>query len=71
MSKETYIPRSTNIDEIVFDSDEQTMTITFKNGRAWTYSGVPQALFLGIQNAQSAGSYFIRHIKTSYPSEEV
>lgn len=71
MGKETYIPKSTRIDEVVYDSDEQTMVITFRDGRAYKYDGVPQATYLGIQNAQSAGSYFGRQIAGVYPYEEV
>ena len=70
--KETFIPRkSGNLDEVVYDSDEQSMTVTFRDGRAWSYRGVPQATFLGIQNAPSAGSYFIKNVRSVYPGEEV
>lgn len=68
---ETFIPRSSNLDRVDYDSDTQEMTVTFKDGRAWKYDTVPQASFLGIQNAPSAGSYFSSNIKSRYNGEEV
>ncbi len=71
--KETFLPRSSeNIAQVDYDSDEQKMTITFKSdGRAYEYSSVPQALFLGIQNAPSAGSYFFRQIRGRFADTEI
>lgn len=69
--KETFLPRSSNIDQVEYDSDAQTMTIQFKSGQSWEYTGVPHNVFLGIQNAPSAGSYFYRSIRNQYSSVEV
>lgn len=68
---ETYIPRSTNIAKVDYDSDAQVMTITFQSGGAWKYTGVPVGVFQGIQGASSAGSYFHRNIKNRYAETEV
>lgn len=69
--KETYIPKSTRIDQVEYDSDEQKMTVTFKDGRSYEYTSVPQSMFLGIQNAASAGSYFGRNIQGRYNDTEI
>lgn len=69
--RETFLPKSSNIDQIDYDSDEQKMVIQFKSGQAWEYSGVPQSVFMGIQNAPSAGSYFFRNIRGVYSDQEV
>jgi hypothetical protein len=68
---EVFIPRSSNLVEVSYDAETQQMDITFQDGRAWRYSGVPQAIFLGIQNAASAGSYFYRQVRGRFPEEEI
>lgn len=68
---EKFIPRSSNLDEVAYDSETQTMIVTFKTGQSWEYSGVPLQAFMGIQNAQSAGSYFFRNIRSVYSGVEV
>jgi KTSC domain len=68
---ETFIPKSSNLAEVTYDSGTQEMTVSFKTGQAWKYRGVPQATFLGIQNASSAGSYFWKNIRSTYPGDEV
>lgn len=70
--KETLIPRSSNIAQIDYDSDEQVMTIVFQSdGRAYEYRPVPQTVWMGIQNAPSKGSYFYRNIRGRYSEQEV
>lgn len=69
--RETFIPRSSNLVEVEYDSDTQTMDITFQDGRAWRYTTVPLGVFQGIQNAPSAGSYFWRQIRSRFPEEEI
>lgn len=69
---ETYIPLSSNISEATYDSDEQTLQVTFQDARAYLYRGVPQSVWMGLQNAgRNSGGYFYRQIRTSYPYEEV
>ena len=68
---ETYIPKSTNLSEVTYDSDAEEMTITFQDGRSWMYSNVPVTVFQGIQNASSAGSYFWRQVRNRYAEVEV
>ena len=66
---ETFIPRSTNIGEVVFDAG--TLTVTFKNGDQWQYSGVPAEVYAAFQRAPSAGSFFFRQIRGRYPGTQV
>lgn len=69
--KEVFIPRSSNLAEIQYDSDANTLTISFKDGRAWEYANVPQSVYMGLQNAQSAGSYFWKNVRGVYNETEV
>lgn len=68
---ETFIPSSSNLDEVTYDSTTQELTVSFKTGQAWKYDGVPQATFLGIQNAPSAGSYFFKNVRSVFNGSPV
>ncbi len=68
---ETFIPRSSNIDRVEYDEPTKLLTITFKEGRSWEYSGVSRETFRGLQHAPSAGSYFFRQIRGRFPEAEV
>lgn len=69
--KETFIPQSENIAEVAFDGDGGTLTVTFKDGRAYEYSGVPQEVYMGMQRAPSVGSYFHRNVRSRYNYTEI
>ncbi len=66
---ETFIPRSSHIGEVRYDSDTRDMFITFADGSEYRYLSVPVTVFQGIQNAPSAGQYFHRQIKDRYGFE--
>lgn len=68
---ETFIPKSSNLDQVVYDEASKLLTINFKNGGAWQYKGVPKEVYLGLQHAPSPGSYFYRHIRGHYVEQEV
>ena len=65
---ETFVPAgSTNIQQAEYDSDTDTLTITFMgNGESYDYFNVPASVFRGMTQAVSAGSYFHRFIKNRY-----
>lgn len=67
MTVETFIPNSSNLDEITYDPDEQVLTVQFKSGLKYEYRSVPQATFEGLKNAKSAGSYFHSSVRSVYP----
>lgn len=68
---ETFIPRSSNLTEVTYDSETQVMTVSFQGGATYEYQGVPLQAFMGIQNAPSAGSYFYKQIRSVYNGTEV
>lgn len=55
--------RSAMIDRALFDEGSQELTICFKEGRKYIYSGVPRAVFDALKTAASAGAYFNQCIK--------
>jgi hypothetical protein len=66
---ETFIPRSTHIGQVTYDSDTRDLNITFADGSEYRYISVPVTVFQGMQNASSAGQYFHRQIKDRYGYE--
>lgn len=57
---------STAIRFAEYDPDAKTLQITFIKGDTYTYYGVPEAVYLGLLRATSAGTYFNDHIKDKY-----
>ncbi len=60
---------STNIKRVQYESPD--LFITFKQGRRYKYSGVPQDVAEGFVNSDSAGKYYFANIQGKYPYEEV
>lgn len=55
---------STMIDEVYWKDGE--LTIVFRSGRTYIYSGVSHEVYQGLLTAPSAGSYFHAYIKENY-----
>ena len=71
MVAETFIFRSSsNLSSASYDPDEQTLTIEFQSGDAYTYSDVPVETYRGLTLASSPGQYFHRQIKSRYNFEQ-
>lgn len=68
---ETFLPSSTNIDQVTYDRETREMQITFKDGRAYSYANVPNEVYLAFQHAPSAGQFFYRQIRGRYLDEEI
>lgn len=41
-----------------YDTEAKELTVTFNNGKAYTYVDVPKSMYDGLIDAQSAGKYF-------------
>lgn len=63
MAAEPWGFQSSNLDAGSYDPETGEMTITFKSGSTYSYSGVPQSVWDGLKNAPSAGKYFNSEIK--------
>lgn len=68
---ESFTPASSNLAFVEYDSDDQTLTVTFHDGAAYRYERVPASVFYGLRSAASAGSYFYRLIKNQFAFERV
>ena len=54
---------SSSIAEVAYDCDTSTLAVRFHNGREYLYSPVPVDDFHQFLTANSAGRYFIQHIR--------
>lgn len=57
---------SAMLNDCSYDSDARELTVTFKNGKSYTYENVSQEAFDGLATAKSAGQYFGLNIKGQY-----
>ena len=57
---------SSNISEIGYDEDSQTLEVLFRNDRIYQYFSVPSQVAAGLMNAASHGQYVNQHIKGVY-----
>jgi hypothetical protein len=54
-----------------YAADTQVLTIEFKSGARYKYTGVPQEEYDALMTASSAGSYFHNNIRDAYPTQRV
>jgi hypothetical protein len=58
--------RSSNLNSAEYDAETKALTITFKSGSTYTYSGVDEDTYAGLLTAASPGKYFASEIKDSF-----
>lgn len=58
---------SSNIDEV--DFKDGTLTVKFRNGSAYDYSGVTPEQHQAFVNAESVGSHFQNHIRGKFEAK--
>ena len=57
---------STALASASYNDEDETLDITFQNGRSYTYEGVPSEVFEALRDARSPGTYFFQNIKYRY-----
>ncbi|MFT4907568.1 MAG: hypothetical protein ACI978_001651 [Oleispira sp.] len=57
---------SSNISSIGYDESSSTLQVEFSSGTIYEYFDVPEVLFEGLRDADSAGKYLAVNIKGSY-----
>lgn len=62
---------SSNIRAIDYDNITDKLRIFFVSGYAYDFFGVPQNVVNALLQAPSAGRYFHKYIKDSYPYQKV
>lgn len=58
---------SSHIASSSYDPAENTLTITFRDGRSYAYHGMSSIEHQAFMQAPSAGQHFRRHIRGKYP----
>jgi len=62
---------SSNISAIGYDVEEMILRIEFNTGRTYDYEDVPEYVYENLENADSIGSYFYKHIRNNYEGKEI
>lgn len=62
---------STNISDINYDPQSETMSITFNNGSAYNYLSVPEGVYMRLMSAPSKGEYFAQYIRGRFATTKV
>jgi len=59
---------SSLIDQTIFDDEEQSLIVLFKNsGQSYKYMNFDQSDYQAFEAASSKGSYFCSNIKPNHP----
>jgi hypothetical protein len=72
MSKllEYKIRKSGHVVEAAYDPDQRELKVTFKNGNAYTFTGVPMQVYEGLTTADSPGKYFYNVVRLHYKGKK-
>ena len=62
---------SSNLAAAKYEPEDMALFVVFTNGGHYLYSGVPQDVYDGLIEAESAGRYFHREIRNNYPAMKV
>jgi hypothetical protein len=57
---------SSRMDDVSYDADNATMTITFKDGKTYEYYAVPESVYDSQIAAPSPGVFFDSNVKGHY-----
>jgi len=66
VTQETVWLKSAALREVSYDYTRQQLALSFPNGSAYTYPGVPSHLYQGLKTAEKPGAYFQRNIRSRY-----
>lgn len=59
-------PNSSALSSATYDDERSELTITFRNGRSYTYRQVPANVWDGLQTADSPGNFWRSNIMDQY-----
>ena len=62
---------SSNLAEVGYDSDLETLEVQFKSGGIYQYFNVPAFMYERLMSADSLGRFFNAEIKGHYPESKV
>lgn len=56
-------PESSLVERVLFDDEEETLSIWLRTRRAYVYEGVPRTIYEALRGAASAGRFFNEAIR--------
>ncbi len=62
--------QSSNIRDIGYDPKTNILTVTFKSGIPYTYTGVDEATYNEFVASPSPGGFFTRNIRDRFPTRK-
>ncbi|WP_449437144.1 KTSC domain-containing protein [Pedobacter steynii] len=62
---------SSVIDRILYNKEEQVLTVIFLSGQVYDYKNVPYNTYLSFRAARSKGRYLNKYIKGVYQYENL
>ena len=62
---------SSNLSKTVYDTGEEKLTATFKNGVEYEYEKVPHKIFTKFRLAESQGAFFNKEIAKNYKYKKI
>jgi hypothetical protein len=62
---------SSNLLQVGWDEETETLYIQFKSGGLYSYEAVPEAVYIGLLTAASKGRYFWSNIRDIYPYQRI
>jgi len=62
---------SSNIASVGYNRQDAVLFVKFRNGGVYSYSKVPEKIFLEIQRAPSAGKFFFANIKGKFEFKKI
>ena len=63
--------KSSNIADVSYDAQSNTMSVTFRDGSTYNYFDVPQEAYMRFMDAASKGSYFASYIKNNFSHTKI
>lgn len=62
---------SSNVKEMGYDPDTETLEVEFHKGLVYQYTGVPEDTYKEVRSAPSVGGALAHKVKGIYPHHEV
>lgn len=62
---------SSNVIKTIYDTGEEKLLVTFKNGAEYEYEKVPHKIYTRFRMAESQGKYFSKEIAKNYKYKKI
>lgn len=63
--------KSSTITHVGYDADTAVLTVRFRSGGVYAYSGVPEQAHKDLMASESVGKHFQANVRDKYPTAKV